>query len=105
MSILPIGNIESRSAALYFARQEREVHLPSRHENRGKSICYLTNERRKLFELSIRERRSAEPHRIVRLWAGTADRSRAIPAFIDTLIQRLEMIGTVDPKDLGGRTY
>jgi hypothetical protein len=84
MSILSIGDVESRGAALYFARQEREVHLPGGHEMGRKSIWNLADKRLKLFELIIRERRPSEPHRIIRLWARTVKRFGAIPAFINT---------------------
>ena len=52
----------------------------------GKYICKVAmkwnvkvsvtpaNERLKLFELIVRERRSSEPHRIIRLWARTVER-------------------------------
>jgi hypothetical protein len=38
MSILLIGDIESRGAVLYFARQEREVYLPGSYKIGRKSI-------------------------------------------------------------------
>jgi hypothetical protein len=86
MSILLIGDIESRGAALYFARQEREVHLPGGHEIRRKSIRNVADERLELFELIVRERRPSKPHRIIRLRASTVERFSAIPAFINTFI-------------------
>src|SRR2546421_4824606 len=93
MSILSICDIECRSAALHFARQEREVHVVRSHEVR--SIRKFANKGLEPVELILCEGLSPESHRIVGLRTLTSDRDGIVPAFISTFDQALKVRGTV----------
>jgi len=67
ISILSIGDIKSYSATLYFACQEREVHLLSSYKIRRKSIRNVADKRLKLFELIVYKRKLSEPYKIIKL--------------------------------------
>ena len=65
--ILSICHVEYGRTALYFAREEREVHVPCTHEEGP--VGEVANKWPKFLKLRLSECFSSEPHRVIRLRA------------------------------------
>jgi len=94
--VLAVGDVQRCRAAFYLAGEEGKVHPRCGHEVGEGLGAYLTHKRLKLFELFLRERRSAKSHGVVGLRTGTMKRDCAVPAFVDTFVQTIEMFSTID---------
>jgi hypothetical protein len=70
VGILPVGDVESRSPALHFACEEREVHVVCGHEKGLVASDEVANEGRKLLALSFRKCFPFESNGIVGLWTS-----------------------------------
>ncbi len=96
VSVLSVGDIKCRGTTLDLAGEERKVHPRCGYEVGERLGPDLTHKRFELFELFLCERRSPESYGEVGLWAGTMERDYAVPAFINTLVEMIEMFSTVD---------
>ena len=94
VGVLSIGDVQRGSTTLYFARQEREIHVLSCHEERR--VRQIANERLQLAELLFGKGLSPEPHGIVRLGTGVSQCDRVVPTFVDTFDQNLQFLGATD---------
>jgi hypothetical protein len=83
VSVLSVGDIKSRGAALHLACQERETHLVGSGEKGG--IIDATDERIKPVKLLISKCGSPESDRVIRLRPWTLHWYAACPAFVDIL--------------------
>jgi hypothetical protein len=93
ISILLIYNIKCRSAALHFARQEREIYVIYSHKIR--SIRKFANKGLELIKLILYKSLSPKSYRIIRLRTLTNNKDRIILAFISIFNQALKVYGTV----------
>ncbi len=89
ISVLPVCDIERRGTALYFARQEREIHIIRGYKERG--VYKLANEKLKLIKLIVGEDLSSKSHGIVGLWTRFSYKDKIISAFVDIFNQNLKI--------------
>lgn len=82
VSILPICDVKSRSATLYFAGQKRKVHVIGGHEE-GNVLCNIAYNRSYLRKLLLCKCGFFEGDSVVRLGARSEKRDGVVPALVD----------------------
>jgi len=82
--ILSVGDVESRSATLYFAREKRKVHIVRGHKEGLIAGDEVTDEGCKLLALIFRKCLPFKSDRVVRLRTSSSERDGIVPAFINT---------------------
>ena len=93
VSVLSISDVKRCSTALYFAREEREVHSVGCDEEGG--IIDGANERIEPTQLLVRERGPPKSKAVIRLRPWALHRNTTCPAFINIFDQIVEMPSTI----------
>src|SRR5947209_18297375 len=100
MGVLTVGDVQRTGSTFGLACEEWKPHPPRSHEAGGG--CEAANARLQFLALVLGECRRSKANRIIWLRPSTRKRNRLVPAFIDAVVEMLEVIWPKGAHDLGG---